>query len=405
MLFFKKKQGFLGVDLGSTSLKLVELRSEKGVPTLVTYGYAERAMGDIVRGNAEEVQKNAVDLLQKLFKSAGAESYQAISALPNFSVFNSVITLPVMSKKDLTQAIQWEAKKVVPMPLEEVILDWEIIEEVKTDGTISPSPISASLSSEKSAPSETPLAKLEKENIEGSLSNQNTSGLGGISNSSSIDVSAASSKERKLYRVLLTAASRSLVKKYVEIFRLANLQLLAIETEAFALARALVGKDEATTMIIDSSAVTTDIVIIEKGIPVLNRSIDVGGVTLTRSIANILNIDFKRAEQFKRDVGLGGTSKIPGIIEQALKPVVEEINYSLNLYQNKAGQTIEKVILSGGSAYLPDLDNYFAKLLNVKVVIGDPWSRVAYPADLKPALQEVAPRFAVAIGLALRQME
>ena len=405
MLFFKKKQGFLGIDLGSTSLKLVELKSEKGVPTLVTYGYAERAMGDIVRGNAEEVQKNAVDLLQKLFKSAGAESYQVISALPNFSVFNSVITLPVMSKKELGQAVQWEAKKVVPMPLEEVILDWEIIEEINPDGaTPQPSAITpASLPSEASLPAETSLTKLEKENTE-SLSNQNTSGLGGISNSSS-DVRLASSKERKLYRVLLTAASRSLVKKYVEIFRLANLQLLAIETEAFALARALVGKDEATTMIIDSSAVTTDIVIIEKGIPVLNRSIDVGGVTLTRAIANMLNIDFKRAEQFKRDVGLNGTSKIPAIIEQALKPVVEEINYSLNLYQNKAGQTIEKVILSGGSAYLPNLDSYFSKLLNVKVIIGDPWSRVAYPADLKPALQEVAPRFAVAICLALRQVE
>ena len=85
--------------------------------------------------------------------------------------------------------------------------------------------------------------------------------------------------------------------------------------------------------------------------------------------------------------------------------MVEEINYSLNLYQNKAGQTIEKVILSGGSAYLPNLDSYFSKLLNVKVIIGDPWSRVAYPADLKPALQEVAPRFAVAIGLALMQVE
>ncbi|MCX6740831.1 MAG: hypothetical protein NTY61_00310, partial [Candidatus Parcubacteria bacterium] len=68
MLFFKRKQSYLGVDLGSTSIKLVELRSEKGVPTLVTYGYAERAMGDIVRGKAEEVQKNAVELLQKLFK-------------------------------------------------------------------------------------------------------------------------------------------------------------------------------------------------------------------------------------------------------------------------------------------------------------------------------------------------
>jgi type IV pilus assembly protein PilM len=384
MLFFRKKQSYLGIDLGSTSIKLVELKSEKGVPTLVTYGYAERAEGDIARGNPEETQRKAVELLKKLHKSAGATSYQGTSALPNFSVFNSVITLPVMSKKELAQAVTWEAKKFVPMPLEDVILDWEIIEEVKSQ-TNAPAKQSEAASSSG-----------ETEGIDIGL---------GSSENQAVKSTEKLTKEKKLYRILLTAASRVLVKKYVEIFRLADLQLLAIETEAFALARALVGKDQAVTMIIDSSAVTTDIIIIEKGIPVLNRSIDVGGVTLTRAIANLLNIDFKRAEQFKRDVGLSGASKIPGIIEQTLKPVVEEINYSLNLYQTKSGQTIEKVVLSGGSAYLPNLDNYFAKLLNVKVVIGDPWSRISYPVDLKPALQEIAPRFAVAIGLALRQVE
>jgi len=380
----------------------VELKSEKGVPTLVTYGYAERAMGDIVRGDPEQTQSKAVELLQKLYKSAGAESYKVISALPNFSVFNSVITLPVMSKKELGQAITWEAKKFMPMPLQEVILDWEIIEEIKAPATFS---AKTADSSSKPLPT-TSSGAAAGENIDNLLLGQNNnSGLGGVSQKKSVEALPLASKERRLYRILLTAASRNLVKRYVEIFRLANLQLLAIETEAFALARALVGKDAATTMIIDSSAVTTDIIIIEKGIPVLNRSIDVGGVTLTRAIANILNIDFNRAEQFKRDVGLSGSSKIPAIIEQALKPVIEEINYSLNLYQSQSGQTVEKVILSGGSAYLPNLDNYFSKLLNVKVMVGDPWARVAYPADLKPALQEVAPRFAVAIGLALRQVE
>lgn len=260
-----------------------------------------------------------------------------------------------MSKKDLGAAVNWEAKKFIPIPLEEVILDWKIIEELLAENK----------------------EKEQKVKMKGA----------------------------KMFRLLLTAASRNLVKRYLEIFRLANLQLLALETEAFALARALVGKEETSIMIIDSSAVSTDVIVIEKGIPVLNRSIDVGGVTITRAIANCLNIDFKRAEQFKRDIGLTGVSRIPAMIEQTLKPVVDEVNYSLKLYQEQTGQVVERVVLSGGSAYLPNLAEYFTKILNVKTFVGDPWARISYPTDLKPALEEIAPRFAVAIGLALRGLE
>ncbi len=352
---FGKSSNYLGVDVGSTSIKLVELRREKGLPTLVTYGYAEKAMGDIVRGSPEEVQVKAADLLKRLCKEAGATTYKAVTALPNFSVFNSVISLPAMSKKDLGAAVNWEAKKFIPIPLKEVILDWKIIEELLAENK----------------------EKEQKVKMKGA----------------------------KMFRLLLTAASRNLVKRYLEIFRLANLQLLALETEAFALARALVGKEETSIMIIDSSAVSTDVIVIEKGIPVLNRSIDVGGVTITRAIANCLNIDFKRAEQFKRDIGLTGVSRIPAMIEQTLKPVVDEVNYSLKLYQEQTGQVVERVVLSGGSAYLPNLTEYFTKILNVKTFVGDPWARISYPTDLKPALEEIAPRFAVAIGLALRGLE
>lgn len=342
---FKNKESYLGIDLGSTSIKLVELRKEKGVPTLATYGYAERAMGNIVHGNPDSILEKMVSLLKKLYQETGAVSYKGVTALPNFSVFNSVISLPIMNKKELDSAVRWEAKKFVPMPLEEVVLDWSIIDTIQVN------------------------------------------------------------KSRKSYRILLTAASRNLVKRYLEIFKQSDLQLLSIETEAFALARALMGHSKETAMIVDASAVTTDIIIIEKGVPALNRSIDVGGITISRAIANSLNISFERAEQFKRDIGMGGNSKIPQIIKGILKPVLDEIQYSLKLYQNQSGKIVEKIILTGGSAYLPSLDSYLANLLNLKVLIGDPWARIAHPEELKPALSEVAPRFSVAIGLALRQMD
>lgn len=339
-----EKKGFLGIDIGSTSIKLVELTKEKGFPTLVTYGYAERAISDLVNVDAKEILNKVAALLRKLYIQSGVTSYQAITALPNFSVFNSVITLPIMNKKELDSAVRWEAKKFVPMPIEEVILDWRIIDTIEVE------------------------------------------------------------KKMKNYRILLTAAAKNLVRRYVEIFKQADLQLLFLETESFALSRSLIGKSQATTMIIDTSAVSTDILIIEKGIPVLNRSIDVGGITISRAIANSLNVNFKRAEQFKRDIGMSGSSKIPRIIEGILKPVVDEMRYSLRLYQEQVGKTVEQVILSGGSAYLPNLAEYFSKILNIRVIISNPWSRVAFAEELKPALDEVAPRFAVAVGLALREI-
>ncbi|OQX71000.1 hypothetical protein B6D52_02925 [Candidatus Parcubacteria bacterium 4484_255] len=342
---FGEKKNFLGIDLGTTSIKLVELTVEKGVPRLVTYGYAERAVVDIAKDNSKVILDKVALLLKKLYNQCDVHSYKAVTALPNFSVFNSVIVLPVMKRKELDSAVRWEAKKFVPLPMKDVILDWRIIDQIEIG------------------------------------------------------------KKKKNYRILLTAAAKNLVQRYVEIFKKADLQLLALETEAFALSRSLLGKSHATTMIIDTSAVTTDIIIIEKGVPALNRSIDIGGITITRAIANSLKISFNRAEQFKRDIGMHSSSKVPEVVSGILKPVIDEMNYSKNLYQDQSGKIIEQIILSGGSAYLPNLVDYFSNALNIKVLIGDPWSRISYPEELRPALYAVAPRFAVAIGLGLRGLK
>jgi len=346
MFLFPKPKKFLGIDLGSTSIKLVELYKKGGFPVLSTYGYIERPAEQNWRlsENVEEAIPQLVAYLKKLYQNSGASGYEVITALPNFSVFNSTIMVPVMKDKELKSAITWEAKKFVPLPIEDLILDWKIIETVQID------------------------------------------------------------REQK-YKILLTVAAKDLAKRYMEVFRQADLQLTALETEAFALARALIGRDPSPVMVVDASAMSSDVIIVEKGIPILNRSIDVGGVSITRAIANSLGVDFNRADQFKRDIGMAGPSKIPKLIEVVLKPVIDEINYSLNLYQGQTQKKIEKVILSGGSAYLPNFDQYLSKIINLKVIVGDPWARIAYPAELKPALEEIAPRFAVTIGLALRQFE
>lgn len=358
MAFFRSKQSFLGVDLGASSIKLVELQNDGGRPKLITYGFVEQRT-DVVRGDATELQQRTVAALRAILKKSRTISRRVVAALPSYAVFTSIISLPEMSKRDMYAAVRWEAKKFVPMPLEEMVLDWRMLAEPSREG-----------------PSAMPADK--------------------------------ASRGPKAMKVLLTAAPKNLVRRYIEIFRAAELQIVSLETEAFALQRSLVGAERGPQMIVDVGAVATDVAVIVDGVPLINRSIDVGGDTLSKAIANAMNVDLARAEQFKRDFGIassqGGISQIPKTIDFVISSVVNEIRYVTNLYRAQEERPIEKLILSGGSAFLPNLTDYLSKLLNLKVIIGDPWARVSCPVDLKVALDEIGPRFAVAIGLAMREI-
>jgi len=348
---FKKKRSYLGVDIGTASIKVVELEAGSNHnPRLVTYGRAEQTSADLTKVDAERDLERITTTLKEVCRQAHTTSNQAIAALPTFAVFSSVISLPQMSDRELKAAISWEARKFVPLPIEEMILDFKVLSRAPNIGD----------------------------------------------------------EEGKDMRVLLTAAPQNVVKKYLEIFKGAGIELLSLETEAFALERSLVGGSREVVMVVDMGDVTTNICVIDNGIPILNRSVDIGGLTLTKAIAHSLNIDIKRAEQFKRDVGLTASAStagnIPKTIEATIGPIVNEVKYSLSLYQSQSAQPVEKIILTGGSAFLPNLPAYLENLFQLKTYLGDPWARVSYPVDLKPILEEIGPRFAAAIGLAMREL-
>ncbi|MCX6785790.1 MAG: type IV pilus assembly protein PilM [Candidatus Komeilibacteria bacterium] len=362
MALFSPKESYLGVDIGTASIKIVELAPLGGKPKLVTYGYIDIA-SDIVHSRSAQTQQIIAVSLKKLLQKAKVGTSAALAALPTFSVFNSIISLPPMSAKDLGSAVKWEAKKYVPMPLEEMILDWKLI-----DGA-------AASAAAKNSPKITPAAAKPKD-----------------------------------LRILVTAAPKTLVNRYLEIFRAAGLKLMSLETEAFALARSLIGADKSTVLVVDIGSITTDICIIENSLPILNRSIDVGGLIITKAIAASLNINLDRAEQFKRDYGLSLSAQdaqkgINKTIATSLSPIINEIKYVFDLYQNQENRPVEKMILSGGSAFLPNLAQYFQQLFNKPVFIGNPWDKVIYPTELKPVLDEVGSRLAVAIGLAMRDIK
>lgn len=346
-------KSYLGVDIGQSGIKIVELKNEKGRARLVTYAYAALPTESFDRALGEDMDKTAA-FVKKMLEKAKCTTKMAVAALPISSVFSSIISVPGANDKEIQDAIRLQAKKLIPVPLEEVTLDNKVIDTESTG--------------------------------EGS---------------------------KKVTRVLLTGAPKSLVQRYLDLSKKAGLDLISLETEAFAQIRSLIGKDRSNIMVIDIGSMRTNISVIEKGIPFLNRSIATGGVAITQTISKTLSIPYDQAENMKRDIRsmqtFAQTGDISIILSAILKPIIDEIRYSFNLYQgqmeNGQPKRIDKIILTGGSALLPRLPEFVTQLMNVNAYLGDPWARVVYPQDLRPILDEIGPRFTVSIGCAMRDIE
>lgn len=397
------KKSYLGVDLGTSAIKMVELQNKGGRAVLITYGYVEQST-DIIRASSVEMENKIVAIIKAVYHRSRMSSKRVIAALPSFSVFSSIISLPRMNKKDLAQAVKWEAKKFIPLPIEEMTLDWKI---VSSQFELKKKLKQKAVAEEKAANQEI-NHKNNSANEEGDKKEFSFTRLFRKDKKDTTELAQEKKEKGDNFKVLLTAAPKKIVERYIRIFKAADLELLSLETEAFALERSLVAGDPAPVMIIDIGAVSSDVTIIDNSIPILTRSIDVGGSAITKAVMTSLNVDLSRAEQFKRDIGFSvlGPSDLPDIIKSTLNPIINEVKYSLDIYlsQSKHNMSLEKIILTGGSAWLPELVSYLSKLLDVKVIIGDPWDKIVYPLELKPVLSELGPRFAVAVGLAMREI-
>ena len=129
MAFFSSSKKYVGVDIGTASLKVVELENKGGKAHLVTYGITQ-IPNDLIRSESDRVVEELAVALKNTLAQAQVSSKQAITALPGFSVFTSMIDLPKMTEKELPRAIQFEAEKHIPGASTEMVLDWEIVEEV-----------------------------------------------------------------------------------------------------------------------------------------------------------------------------------------------------------------------------------------------------------------------------------
>lgn len=417
-LFSKPKStSYLGLDIGTGSIKMVELEKQKGQVHLLTYGFAEDITS--IRDNTSKAGIKIGRMIREIYSKAQVKTSQVIAALPNYSVFSSVININASKKENLSSLVQLEARKFVPMPLEQVILDWKIIPIYSASGK------QKNTQFEKSAQKSNKLDDLQK-----AAADLNSSSESFISKSKSAEKFGSSTdnfkNSKKFFAektedilqnksagqdseqsVLITAAPKNLIKKYLDIFKEAELNLLSLETESFALSRVFSHNDKFSVLIVDIGATATDIIIVERGVPIISRSIDIGGDTITQSVQKSLNLDLKRAEQFKRDVGFSPNkeqlSGVGKLIEVTFDSVINEIHYSIDLYQTR-GASLDHVILSGGSAYLIGLKEYLESHLNLKVSIGNPWDIISYPQEIESLLHEVGSSLAVSAGLAMREI-
>jgi len=352
-LFEKKPKSILGIDIGTSSIKVVQLRKEEdkfkleNYGELSTVGYLERLNEAFQITSLRKLQAVTREMLRILLKETEIDAKRTVMAIPVFSSFVSVIEMPEMAEKELSRAVEFEARRYVPIPLAEVALDWKIIESGMIKDSVSPKPF-------------------------------------------------------KGKRILLIAVPKEVVNKYIKISELLELKILALELESFSLARVLSSKE--SSCILDIGARATSFTIVDKGTIQMSHSLDVAGAEMTKTLATGLGVAHTRAEEFKITHGLNHTDEkeIQELLNVSIDKIIDEIERMINSYQAKTERKIEKLILNGGSAQLVGLKEHIEKKINIKTVIADPWANITYPPNLQETLKKIGPQFSVAIGAAMR---
>jgi type IV pilus assembly protein PilM len=335
-MFFSKKKSILGVDIGTANIKIAQI-SHGDKPILDTYGIVNIDYQLGGKNDTVAIEQMA-NTLRALIQKAGVTAKRCVISFPNSAVFTSVIQLPKMDESELGSAVEFEAKKYVPLALSEVDLSWTV--------------------------------------------------TGGISES------------KDLLQVLLTAVPKQITKNYMRMFGLAGLQPEVGEIEALALIRSLIGSVPINCVIIDIGARSTGLNIIEGGFLRLSRNLNIGGDTITDKIAQTLNISLLRAEQFKKDFGISNSTFIPDAIKPVLNLIKNEVKQLLTIYESQ-NVRVEKILMVGGGVNLPGVVDFFGDL-KIKVELGNPLGAVGYAQDLEAILKRYSLSLPIAIGLALR---
>lgn len=357
-LFRTVSKKSIGVDVGTSSIKIIELSKTGRRIKLENYGEARaktllrkssiREDVETLSFSVDEVSRVILSILEK----ANIFTRRAVFSIPDFASFFTTFYLPPMSSKELNQAVLYEAREHIPVPLSKVTLDWDIIEGRTTE-----------------------------------------------------------SKRQKAVplRILLVAVPNEIVQQYSDIATKSGLELEALEVEEMALSDALIKGDDVKKVvcILDIGARSTTVNIVDKGVLKGSYSFDISGAKFTNAIVNSLHISYNEAESLKRKIGLSGQYQIKDVLFPLLATTLSNIERIFKNFEQTNKKKIEKVIVAGGSALLPDLIQKVSDYFKLKygVEIANPFSDIVYPAILKDTILKVGPRYAIAVGNALRGLE
>lgn len=342
MGLFVKETEFFGLDIGSTAVRLVQLRHGGDHPALVAYGALPVPL-NLTNSDSQIDQDKIAELVRQLVRENRISLKSVVVGLSATKVFATVITTPKLDNAQLAKAIRYQAEQYIPMALDQVKLDWAVIDQ---------------------------------------------------------------SKDGKQLEVLLVAAPNTAIDKYVSIIEKAGLEAYALEPNATAVARALMPSNNLAVAIVDFGSLDSDISIVWNNAPRLIRSVSVGGTTMVRSVAQNLGLDEVQANQFTFKFGLT-QSKLEGQVFKAIKPtldnLVSEVEKSAKYFVGRYPEVkLEKLIVTGSASSLPELGPYLANSTGLPVEFGNAWMNVSYPSALQEKLMGLSAEYAAAVGLAGR---
>jgi len=344
---------YLGVDIGTTSIKVIELVKTKGLPFLrnygflESYGHLERPNNAIQTSSLKMLENETVELLRMMVKHTKSSSKNAIASLPSFSAFTTLLEMPLMPDGDTSKIMGFQAKQYIPLPISSVTIDW--------------------------------LRVGEKKNENG----------------------------ERMQQILLVSVPNEIITKYKNIFKTAGLNLVALEIEGLSVARILTSGIAEDTLIVDIGSRSTSIYIAQDGNLKFSGQTDFAGGSLTQTISSGLNIRIRRAEDLKKMRGLTGTGgeyELSTLMMPILDVIINEVERVKNNFEKNYNEKISSVILSGGGANLLGIEKYFEGQMGLPVKRADPLSKISYPPEMEPIIKDLSPHLTVALGLGVKQV-
>lgn len=352
---FKKEVSVLGVDIGSSSIKVVQIKKKRGKAVLETYG--ELALGpyggvEIGRAVALAPEKQA-EAVKDLLRESKTTTAQCGASLPLTSSLITFISIPPVPEKQIGDIVMIEARKYIPVPLDEVFLDYSVVPQ------------------EETFTQEGDVEKVQKANHE----------------------------------VLVVAIHNQYLNEYQSVMTNSALDPVFYEIEIFSAIRAVSDHGIATIMIIDMGARATKLYIVERGILRASHIINRGSQDITLALSKALSISAEEAETLKRTKGLKGGpeyKELTEVVTVNLDYIFYEANATLLSYQKKYQKNVGRIFLTGGGVLLKGFIDLAKVSFQTEVSYADPFNKLETPAFLGEELAAAGPEFAVAIGAALR---